>query len=381
MQTYIYLDQPDGGIGFVDPTRMICAWTPEEVDHCFAEMQAETDRGNWLAGFASYELGYVLEPALQDILPKQRRSPLLCFGVFEAPNALASRGLMHQARVELAQARLTAPKPLWDEDRYLQAFQKVHDYIGAGDIYQVNLTFPMEAEWSGTALGLFGALREAQSVNYGGVCNLGEGPAIVSRSPELFFQIDEEGIIESRPMKGTVARGETQAEDDRLKYFLSSDEKNRAENLMIVDLLRNDISRIAEIGSVHVPELFTIETYETVHQMTSLVRAELQKGANLETIFRALFPCGSITGAPKIRAMEIIEELEEEPREIYCGSMGWIAPTGEMRFNVAIRTLSLFDDGKARLNVGGGVVWDSTSASEYEEALWKARYTKMRRQD
>jgi para-aminobenzoate synthetase component 1 len=146
---------------------------------------------------------------------------------------------------------------------------------------------------------------------------------------------------------------------------------------MIVDLLRNDISRIAEIGSVKVPELFTVETYATVHQMTSLVRAQLLKGVTVGQMFHALFPCGSITGAPKIRAMEVIRELEPEARDIYCGSIGWMAPDGRASFNVAIRTLSLFDEGQVTLNVGGGVVYDSTAASEYEEALWKARYTKL----
>ena len=277
----------------------------------------------------------------------------------------------------MANAELSPPQPIWDEARYEAAFDQLHAYIGAGDVYQANLTFPMRSTWSGAPLGLYAALREAQVVKHGGIADLGEGPVILSRSPELFFQVDRDRMIETRPMKGTVPRGDSQAEDDRLKYFLSSDEKNRAENLMIVDLLRNDISRIAETGSVHVPELFTVETYKTVHQMTSLVRARLEKGASIEQIFHALFPCGSITGAPKIRAMEIIRELEEEPRDIYCGSMGWIAPTGEMRFNVAIRTLSLFENGEARLNVGGGVVWDSTASSEYEEALWKARYTKI----
>ena len=154
---------------------------------------------------------------------------------------------------------------------------------------------------------------------------------------------------------------------------MRSDEKNQAENLMIVDLLRNDISRICEAGSVCVPELFTVESYETVHQMTSLVRGQMQPGRGLSDIFRALFPCGSITGAPKLRAMEIIAELEDTPRDIYCGTIGWAAPDGRSDFNVAIRTL-MVENGDVTLNVGGGVVYDSTAASEYEEALWKARF-------
>ena len=182
-----------------------------------------------------------------------------------------------------------------------------------------------------------------------------------------------EGRIETRPMKGTQPRGDTPQQDAIHRAFLESDSKNRAENLMIVDLLRNDISRVAAPGTVHVPELFKVETYATVHQMTSLVRAKLRQGAGLADIFSALFPCGSITGAPKLRAMEILSELESAPRDIYCGSIGWAAPDGRSEFNVAIRTL-LVENGHVTLNVGGGVVWDSTAPSEYEEALWKTRF-------
>jgi para-aminobenzoate synthetase component 1 len=198
-------------------------------------------------------------------------------------------------------------------------------------------------------------------------------PDLLSRSPELFFRTDATGCIETRPMKGTQPRSDDMAEDARRRNFLSIDEKNRAENLMIVDLLRNDISRVALPGSVHVPELFKVETYATLHQMVSLVRAQLQVGAGLSDILSALFPCGSITGAPKIRAMEILSELEPWARDIYCGAIGWAAPDGRSEFNVAIRTL-MVEDGAATLNVGGGVVWDSTAPSEYEEALWKARF-------
>ena len=199
---------------------------------------------------------------------------------------------------------------------------------------------------------------------------------MLSRSPELFFRTSADGVIETRPMKGTQPRSDDPAEDARRKAWLAQDEKNRAENLMIVDLLRNDVSRVAVPGSVKVPELFHVESYATVHQMTSLVRAQLAKGVGFAEIMTALFPCGSITGAPKVRAMEIIHELEHGPRDIYCGSIGWMAPDGRSEFNVAIRTL-LVDGADVTLNVGGGVVWDSTADSEYEEALWKARYARL----
>ena len=250
----------------------------------------------------------------------------------------------------------------------------VHDYIGAGDIYQANLTMPMEATFEGPLLGLYGALALAQPVPHGVFLDLGSKP-ILSRSPELFFEV-KGGVIETRPMKGTLPRGETIEDDNRARKWLASDEKNQAENLMIVDLLRNDISRVAKVGSVKVPDLFKVETYATVHQMVSTVRAEMRDDVTLFDIFEALFPCGSITGAPKIRAMQIIRELEPDPRGAYCGAMGWIAPSGDMNFNVAIRTLAL-EKGQARLAVGSGVVYDSVAEAEYEEALWKARFAKL----
>ena len=377
--SYILLeDGPDGQAQvFANPEGVICAWDVDCIADAFAEMEKARSDGKWLAGFASYELGYALEPKLNSLMPDGRRSPLICFGVFDGPDMDAKRDLMHRALSEQDGANLDAPKPVWSETDYAKAFEVVIGYINSGDFYQTNLTFPMVSNHEGSALGLYSRLRAAQPVNYGGVVDLGEGPVLISRSPELFFKVDDTGVISTRPMKGTVPRGKDAAEDASLVEWLSSDPKNRAENLMIVDLLRNDISRVSEIGSVHVPELFTVESYATVHQMVSEVRAKLLDGLNISDLFQALFPCGSITGAPKIRAMEFIRDLEPEPRDVYCGSMGWISPTGAMSFNVCIRTLSLFEGGDVRLNVGGGVVYDSTAPSEYEEALWKARYTKL----
>jgi len=220
---------------------------------------------------------------------------------------------------------------------------------------------------------VFDALTERQPVKYGALVALGD-PIVLSRSPELFFEIGADGTIETHPMKGTAPRGVTKAEDARLKSFLRNDEKNQAENRMIVDLLRNDISLISEVGTLEVPELFRIETYPTVHQMVSRVRAKLLPDVGIRQVLAALFPCGSITGAPKIRAMEILHELEATPRDVYCGAIGWIAPGGTMRFSVAIRTISLFVNGEAVYNVGGGVVFDSTAEEEYRECLLKARF-------
>lgn len=362
-----------GGTLFARPVRVIRAEAPAEVPAALAAMQAAREAGQWLAGMASYELGYLFSSKLRDLLPGTRDVPLLEFGVFEGPEAAGP--LLTQAAEEAGAAQLSAPEPEVDFAAYSAAFTRVKDYIAAGDIYQANLTFPMRAHREGTVPGLYGALRTAQPVPFGTLHALG-GVPVLSRSPELFFRVTG-GVIETRPMKGTQPRGATVQADAAARDFLRTDPKNRAENLMIVDLLRNDISRVARIGSVHVPELFAVETYATVHQMTSLIRAELRAGVTLAEIFEALFPCGSVTGAPKIRAMQIIRELEAAPRGVYCGALGWIAPTGDMEFNVAIRTLTLLPGGAVRLNVGGGVVQDSTAQSEYEEALWKARFATL----
>ncbi len=362
----IRFDQGPMGAGtwFDAPSDMIVAHTAAEVPAALDAMQAARDSGRWLAGYATYELGYALEPKLAPLMPENRRLPLICFGVYAGPGV---RALSH------GDASLTQPQPRWDQPRYEQAYEIVNAFIGAGDIYQANLTFPMDAEYTGTSQALYSALTTRQPVGQGAMVLQDNLPDLLSRSPELFFRTNSSGMIETRPMKGTQPRSEDPEEDARLIAWLQADEKNRAENLMIVDLLRNDISRVAELGSVKVPELRKIESYATVHQMVSLVRAQLKPTATVGDIFHALFPCGSITGAPKLRAMEILRDLEPWPRDIYCGSIGWLAPDGRSDFNVAIRTL-MVENGKATLNVGGGVVWDSTGPSEYEEALWKARY-------
>jgi para-aminobenzoate synthetase component 1 len=265
------------------------------------------------------------------------------------------------------------PRATWSFADYERRFVRQHQYLSEGDCYQGNLTFPIRAGWSGDPRAAFDALTARQPVKYGALVVLGV-PIVLSRSPELFFQVSEDGWIETYPMKGTVSRGKTEEEDRQLKAFLKSDPKNQAENRMIVDLLRNDLSRISQVGTVHVPELVALESYPTVHQMVSRVRAKLQPGLTFRDIFGALFPCGSVTGAPKIRAMEALRELESTPRGVYCGAIGWVAPTGRMRFNVAIRTLSLYEGGEAVYNVGGGVVADSTAEAEYAECLLKARF-------
>ncbi len=354
---------------FDQPRAMISATIAAEVPAALAALDVARAEGHWIAGYASYELGYALEPRLAPLMPDGRRLPLLRFGVYDAP--VAAEGLT-KGSVKLGDL---APRRARDE--HLSAVGRTRDYIAAGDIYQANLTFPLGLAAQGTAEALYAALSAAQPVGHGALVEQEGLPSILSRSPELFFATDAEGRIVTRPMKGTMPRGATPQEDEANRLFLASDAKNRAENLMIVDLLRNDLSRVAEVGSVKVPRLYDVESYATVHQMVSEIEGRLRPGTGLADIFMALFPCGSITGAPKVRAMEIIRELEIAPRGIYCGTIGWAAPDGRASFNVAIRTLLLESDGTARLDVGGGIVWDSTPEAEYEEALWKTRFVRI----
>jgi len=359
---------PDGGPArFEGPRAMIVAQSGEDVPGALAALDAARAEGHWLAGYASYELGYALEPRLAPLMPADRHLPLISFGVFDAPGAAVTTPATTLRPAHVA--------PRWTRSRYDAAFEALHALIGAGDLYQANLTFPIDLDLPGSsAAALYQMLMAHQPVGHGVLIEQPGGPDILSRSPELFFSTDAGGRIQTRPMKGTAPRHDDPVADMAARDALAADEKNQAENLMIVDLLRNDISRVCQPGSVRVPELFKIETYATVHQMVSEIEGMLTPGITLSDILRALFPCGSVTGAPKLRAMQVIRDLEPWPREIYCGSIGWAAPDGRASFNVAIRTILREKSGRSVVNVGGGVVWDSTAPSEYEEALWKARF-------
>lgn len=366
---------PAGRPALFDGARaLIRADQPGEVEDALAALDRARAEGLWCAGFASYELGYALEEKLAADMPPVRDLPLVLFGIYDHPADAAP--MLAEATAAATGTGLAPARPGWSEADHAAAMERVLAYIGSGDIYQVNLTMPMRAEARGSALGLYGALRARQPVAHGAFVNLPGCPAILSRSPELFFATDAGGRIETRPMKGTAPRASNPAHDAALRMELQNSIKNRAENLMIVDLLRNDISRVCRPGSVRVPQLYAIESYATVHQMVSHVTGELLPATPPSAIFRALFPCGSITGAPKIRAMQVIRELESGPRGIYCGAIGWLGPDGSAAFNVAIRTLTL-RGGEAQFGVGGGIVADSTAAGEYEEALWKARFATL----
>jgi para-aminobenzoate synthetase component 1 len=347
------------------------ARTGAEVPALLAALDDARAAGFWVAGWLSYEAGYVLEPKLAGLEPAGG-GPRAAFGVFSGPGDAGP--LLDRAAAEAVGVQIAAPEPMVSRQDYDAAMARVMAYIGAGDCYQINLTFPMRTRLlQGGALGLYGALRARQAVGRGAYVDLGAGPVLVSRSPEVFVQVSAAGRIEARPMKGTAPRDADPVRDAELAEELRASEKGQAENLMIVDLLRNDISRVAKVGSVKVPKLFAVESYATLHQMVSTVVGDLVAPPSMAGVMAALFPCGSITGAPKIRAMEIIREVEPFARGAYCGAIGWMAPDGAARFNVAIRTLSVTGQDIV-LNVGGGVVQDSTAAGEWEEALWKARY-------
>lgn len=364
-------DREDRTTVFADPSRMVTVRKRADFEPAFRTLQAAHDAGRWIAGFISYEAGHLFEKKLAPFAIDNRETPLMSFGIFDAPaddHPLATP----KQRVE-NEPFVTEPKAEWDLEAYRKRFDRLHRHLREGDCYQANLTMPIRARWNGDPVAAFWSLIERQPVKYGALVSL-DGPILLSRSPELFFRIDKDGWIETHPMKGTAPRGASAAEDEAIVAAMLADPKSQAENRMIVDLLRNDISRVTEVGTLEVPKLFAIETYPTVHQMVSHVRAKLVAGSSIRDIFAALFPCGSVTGAPKMRAMEILHDLEAGPRDAYCGAIGLIAPDGTMQFNVAIRTLSLFEGGEAVFNVGGGIVFDSTAEAEYEECLLKARF-------
>lgn len=356
---------------FDQPGAIILAHDKVSFFDDLAAMEKARNAGKWLAGFMSYEAGYLFEDKLAPLAGINRLTPLMAFGVFDGP--LDHHPLGQPRQRTQNEPFLTEPRAGWDFAAYEEQFNRLHQHLRQGDCYQANLTMPINARWSGDPVAAFWSLIERQPVKYGAFVNLA-GPMLLSRSPELFFNIDDDGWIETRPMKGTAPRGRTPGEDHEIIETMTSDIKTQAENRMIVDLLRNDISRITEVGTLSVPRLFDIETYPTVHQMVSTVRAKLIPGTSISEIFAALFPCGSVTGAPKMRAMEILHALESGPRDAYCGSIGFIAPDGRMRFNVAIRTIELRAGGEAVFHVGGGIVFDSTAEAEYAECLLKARF-------
>lgn len=349
---------------FTNPHHIISAARLDDVRRALQEVEKLVKSNNWhAAGFISYEAAPAFDNALQVV--SSGVFPLLWFGLYSEPQILQNS--------EILRALGNLPELTWqagiERESYNAAIEKVKDYIALGKTYQVNYTMRLNSEFNGTTWDFFLALAQTQN-KYAAYIDTGRY-VICSASPELFFKLDGNQIY-SNPMKGTAKRGRTTLEDKEQAEWLYHSIKNRAENVMIVDMIRNDLGRIAEIGSVQVPELFTIEKYPTLFQMTSTIQAKTN--ASYDEIFSALFPCASITGAPKVSTMKIIAELETTARKIYTGSIGYIAPNRKAQFSVAIRTALIdTETNKAEYGIGGGIIWDSTSADEYNEALLKAR--------
>ena len=355
---------------FSDPHKVIIAHTIEEVLPSFQMIQDAIDDGYYAAGFLSYESASAFDPAYR--VKEEHSMPLLWFGVFSEPQSmsLSSSGTYS----------LTKWKSSVSMEEYSESIMSIKQSIENGDTYQTNYTIRLNSQFHGDDIALFQKLKKAQASNYCAYINTGEH-SILSASPELFFHLEGDQVT-ARPMKGTIERGKSFAEDEANASWLYQSEKNRAENVMIVDLLRNDLGILAKPGTVHVPKLFEIEQYPTVHQMTSTIAAKISENIQLVDIFKALFPCGSITGAPKISTIEIISNLEKSPREVYCGAIGYITPNQEAIFNVPIRTVVVDQKtGKATYGVGGGITWDSTAEGEYHEVLAKASLLEEDRPD
>jgi para-aminobenzoate synthetase/4-amino-4-deoxychorismate lyase len=342
-----------------NPVETVATDDPAKLANCLAALRYASAHGLHAAGWIAYDAG-----ALGEAPVARTGAPLLWFGLFERFEAIDPADVP-ALLPDPAGAWAGLPRPEIDRTAYLAAFDRVKDYIAAGDIYQANLTFRAEVPVAGDPLALYARIRGTAAAGWGGIVHDG-ARTMLSFSPEMFFRL-EGGKLEARPMKGTAAR-------DTDPAALAADPKQRAENLMIVDLIRNDLSRIAVPGSVHVPELFIVETYPTIHQMTSTVTADLAQDADAVSVLEAAFPCGSITGAPKLRAMEIAAEVEAGPRGLYTGSIGRLDAGGGAAFNVAIRTLVIGQEGHASIGLGSGIVADSDGDGEWDECLAKGAF-------
>ena len=370
-EPFVLFDDAVTGRGrlYRGPVEVVVAAGLDEVEPLLGRMRDGAARGLHGAGMLAYEAGHWAEPRLHAVVRKSA-GPLAWWGLFEQVVEVADVAALLPSPDG---AFAGAPRPLVARDEHLARVEHALELIRAGEIYQANLTFPCDVPVSGDPLALYARLRTGGGGRWGGVAWTGAG-WLLSASPELFFTLAN-GLVTARPMKGTAPRREDPGEDERDAKALAADPKQRAENLMITDLLRNDLSRVAEPGSVHVPRLYEVEPLPTVHQMTSTVTAQLRPRLDATDVLRAAFPCGSVTGAPKIRAMQAIAEFEDGPRGAYTGSLGWIAPDGDAAFNVLIRTLSW--DGHAshaRLHLGSAVVADSDPAAEWDECLAKGLF-------
>lgn len=370
LETLVFDKDNHSSFLFTDFKDILVFNSQDNSDTFFKKIENYLNKGYWLAGYFSYEFGFFLEPALFH-LQQNNNAPLAWLGVCKKPIFIDHQKKLSSLKDDLFNFsyHLEKIRPNITPAEYFDKIRIIKDYLEQGLSYQVNFTFKVKFECLGSILDFYLNLRRSQPTPYAALINTGQSH-ILSLSPELFFKIDKNEIV-SRPMKGTLPRGLTLAEDKVFKQVFKKSKKIKAENVMIVDLLRNDLGRVAR--KVWVPKLFNVEKYRTLFQMTSTIKARLKNNLKLKELFSSLFPCGSVTGAPKIKTMEIINQLEKEPRGVYTGAIGYISPYKKACFNVAIRTIQL-KEGKGELGIGGGIVYDSTDRSEYEEALLKAKF-------
>ena len=375
---FVLLEDARRGAGpgrcFSAPVEVVTAQTLAEVGPALERVRAGLKRGLHAAGWLSYEAGIAFEQRLMERAQRTEAPSLhlVWFGLFEAPVRPSSQQIA-DALPDAEGAYLSPPRPRVSRDEYERAFARAKAHIVGGDIYQVNLSYRADLKLQGDPLAAYARLRASGQGGWSGAVFDGAN-WLLSTSPELFFRVSGRAI-EARPMKGTAKRRADAEQDRAAAAALRADPKEQAENVMIVDLTRNDLSRLAVSGSVHVAELFKVETYPTLHTLTSTVRAELKPEHDVIDCLRTLFPCGSITGAPKIRAMEIIRALETDQRGAYTGSIGWISPDGDAEFNVAIRTLAVRGE-RAEVGIGSAVVFDSSAEGEWEECIVKSGFVR-----
>ncbi|HWL39993.1 MAG TPA: aminodeoxychorismate synthase component I [Gemmatimonadaceae bacterium] len=358
-----------------NPRTVLRAHHLDEVIPLLREAESAARHGAWVALAISYDASPAFDRALD--VHRDQDFPLAWCGVFDHAGDTGTRPRGGSSPEDFAESpgsfAVSDFEAALAPADYVSAIGAIKEYIAAGDSYQVNYTFPLRGSVSGDLFACFNTVARSQGAGYSAYLDIGTH-RLLSFSPELFFRRDGRTLT-TKPMKGTARRGRWTAEDDDRAAALAVSEKDRAENVMIVDLLRNDLGRIAEVGSVKVPALFAVERLNRVLQMTSTVTATQRADTDLVGVLCALFPCGSVTGAPKIRSTQIIRELEPHPRGIYTGAIGLLSPRGDVVFNVAIRTLGVdAATGRATLGVGGGITWESTVEGEYEESLLKASF-------
>ena len=361
---------------FMEPVEILICESPEKIGDCLDKIAEGVKSGLYAAGWFSYETGYQLESKLSNLMPPDRKYPLIWFGLFSNYLPLTNNEVSELLDVNSMNApsafQIKNLSPNICKSDYIQSVRKLKQYLKNGDTYQVNYTFKYKFEFRGNAFQLYKKLRGNQKCEFGALLRT-ENEMIMSLSPELFVRKDSDSLI-CKPMKGTIKRGQSEKEDETLAHHLQNDPKSIAENMIIVDLLRNDLGKVSEIGSVKVSNVLEIEKYKTLFQMTSTIEGKADKDKSIIEYIKHLFPCGSVTGAPKIRTMEIINEIELEPREIYTGSIGCFFPDNSFCLNVAIRTLIITNDSKGEMGIGSAIVNDSNVDDEYQECLLKAKF-------